>query len=207
MLNNIKITDITKTKKGFNALFSDEQFLFSVDDVVLYRNNIQIGSCFTRQELACISRQSQDAKAVDKAYVLLSSRMHSKKELYDKLLRKFEPESARYAVSKMEELSLVDDAAFAQMKAEYLLNVKKQSFSAIRLKLISLGIDKNIIDSVLLNFELDSQIADISSLLQTKYRSKLSTPEKVVASLLRKGFRYGEIKQAFDNLNINLQEY
>ena len=207
MLNNIKITDITKTKKGFNALFSDEQFLFSVDDVVLYRNNIQIGSCFTRQELACISRQSQDAKAVDKAYVLLTSRMHSKKELYDKLLRKFEPESARYAVNKMEELSLVDDAAFAQMKAEYLLNVKKQSFSAIRLKLISLGIDKNIIDSVLLNFELDSQVADISSLLQTKYRSKLSTPEKVVASLLRKGFRYGEIKQAFDNLNINLQEY
>lgn len=207
MLNNIKITDITKTKKGFNALFSDEQFLFSVDDVVLYRNNIQIGSCFTRQELACISRQSQDAKAVDKAYVLLSSRMHSKKELYDKLLRKFEPESARYAVNKMEELSLVDDAAFAQMKAEYLLNVKKQSISAIRLKLISLGIDKNIIDSVLLNFELDSQVADISSLLQTKYRSKLSTPEKVVASLLRKGFRYGDIKQAFDNLNINLQEY
>lgn len=207
MLNNIKITDITKTKKGFNALFSDEQFLFSVDDVVLYRNNIQIGSCFTRQELACISRQSQDAKAVDKAYMLLSSRMHSKKELYDKLLRKFEPESARYAVNKMEELSLVDDAAFAQMKAEYLLNVKKQSVSAIRLKLISLGIDKNIIDSVLLNFELDSQVADISSLLQTKYRSKLSTPEKVVASLLRKGFRYGEIKQAFDNLNINLQEY
>lgn len=207
MLNNIKITDITKTKKGFNALFSDEQFLFSVDDVVLYRNNIQIGSCFTRQELACISRQSQDAKAVDKAYVLLSSRMHSKKELYDKLLRKFEPESARYAVNKMEELSLVDDAAFAQMKTEYLLNVKKQSVSAIRLKLISLGIDKNIIDSVLLNFELDSQVADVSSLLQTKYRSKLSTPEKVVASLLRKGFRYGEIKQAFDNLNINLQEY
>ena len=85
--------------------------------------------------------------------------------------------------------------------------MKKQSFSAIRLKLVSLGIDKNIIDSVLLNFELDSQVADISSLLQTKYRSKLSTPEKVVASLLRKGFRYGDIKQAFDNLNINLQEY
>lgn len=207
MLNNIKITDITKTKKGFNALFADDEFLFSVDDIVLYRNNIQIGSCFTQQELACISKQSQDTKAVDKAYTLLSTRMHSKKELYDKLLRKFEPENARYAVDKMEELGLVDDAAFAQLKAEYLLNVKKQSLSAVRLKLSSLGIDKDIIDSVLFSFELDNQIDDITRLLQTKYRSKLSAPDKVIASLMRKGFKYGEIRQALDNLNINLQEY
>ena len=133
--------------------------------------------------------------------------MQMPKELYDKLLRKFEPENARYAVDKMEELELIDDFVFAQMKAEYLLNVKKQSLSAIKLKLSSLGIDKDIIDSVLLSFELDNQIDDISSLLQTKYRSKLSQPEKVVASLLRKGFKYGEIKQALNNLNINLQEY
>lgn len=207
MLNNIKITDITRTKKGFNALFAGEEFLFSVDDVVLYKNNIQIGSCFTQQELACISKQSLDAKAVDKAYALLSSRMHSRKELYDKLLRKFEPENARYAVNKMEELGLVDDATFAQMKAEYLLNVKKQSFSAIKMKLAALGIDKDIIDSVLLSFELDNQTDDITRLLQTKYSSKLSQPEKVVASLLRKGFKYGEIKQAMNNLQIDLQEY
>ena len=207
MLNNIKITDITKTKKGFNALFAEDEFLFSVDDVVLYRNNIQIGSCFTQQELACISKQSQDTKAVDKAYTLLSSRMHSKKELYDKLLRKFEPENARYAVDKMEDLGLVNDETFAQMKAEYLLNVKKQSFSAIKMKLASLGIDKDIIDSVLLSFELDNQTDDITRLLQTKYSSKLSQPEKVVASLLRKGFKYGEIKQAMNNLQIDLQEY
>ena len=207
MLNNIKITDITRTKKGFNALFAGEEFLFSVDDVVLYKNNIQIGSCFTQQELACISKQSQDTKAVDKAYALLSSRMHSRKELYDKLLRKFEPENACYAVNKMEELGLVDDATFAQMKAEYLLNVKKQSFSAIKMKLASLGIDKDIIDSVLLSFELDNQTDDITRLLQTKYSSKLSQPEKVVASLLRKGFKYGEIKQAMNNLQIDLQEY
>lgn len=207
MLNNIKITDITRTKKGFNALFADDEFLFSVDDVVLYRNNIQIGSCFTQQELACISKQSLDAKAVDKAYTYLAARMHSGKELYDKLLRKFDAENARYAVDKMKELGLVDDAAFAQAKAEYLLNVKKQSLSAIKVKLSALGIDKYIIDSVLLSFELDNQIDDISRLIQTKYRSRLSSPDKVIASLLRKGFKYGDIKRALNNLNIDLQEY
>lgn len=207
MLNNVKITDIKKTKKGFNALFSDNEFLFSVDDVVLYQNNIQIGSCLSQQELACISKQSQNGKVVDKCYTLLSYRMHSKKELYDKLCKNFDSETANYAVNKMEELGLVDDFQFAQMKAEYLLNVKKYSLSAIKMKLLSLGIDKYTIDSVLLNFKLDNQIDDIVKLLQTKYSQKLSQPQKVIASLIRKGFRYGEIKSAMNILEIDLQEY
>lgn len=207
MLNSVTVTDITKTKKGFNALFAGDEFLFSVDDVVLYQNNIQIGSCLSQQELACITKQSMNAKAVDKCYTLLSFRMHSKKELYDKLCRNFDTDTARYAVDKMEELDLVDDYRFALLKAEYLLNVKKYSFSNIKLKLLSLGVDKNIIESVLLNFRPDNQIEDIVHLLKTKYSSKLSNPQKVIASLMRKGFKYGEIKQAMEQLDINLQEY
>ena len=207
MLNNITITDITKTKKGFNALFAEDEFLFSVDDVVLYQNNIQIGSCLTQQELACIAKQSMNAKAVDKCNTLLATRMHSKKELYDKLCRKFDSDTARYAVDKMTELDLLDDYQFAFLKAEYLLNVKKYSFANIKLKLLSLGVDKDVVESVLLNFGPDNQIEDITRLLETKYSAKLSNPQKVMASLIRKGFKYGEIKQAMEQLEIDLQEY
>ena len=207
MLNNITITDITRTKKGYNALFAGDEFLFSVDDVVLYRNNIHAGSCFSQQELDCISKQSTNAKAVDRCYNYLATRMHSKKELYDKLCRNYDSETARYAVAKMEQLELVNDYTFAQMKADYLLNVKMQSFSAIKAKLASLGVDKDIIDSVLLNIGPEDQTEDIIHLLQTKYSTKLSQPQKVMASLVRKGFRYREIKQAMDYLNIDLQEY
>ncbi len=207
MLNNITITDITRTKKGFNALFAGEEFLFSVDDVVLYRNNIQIGSCFSQQELIGISKQSTNAKAVDKCYTLLSARMHSKKELIDKLRRTFDRETAKYAADKMEELQLIDDRQFAFMKAEYLLNVKKYSFSAVKMKLSSLGVDKDIIESVLLNFGEDNQVEDIVHLLETKYASKLQNPPKVVASLIRKGFKYDEIKQAMDYLDIDFNQY
>ena len=207
MLNNITITDITKTKKGFNDLFAEDEFLFSVDDVVLYQNNIQIGSCLTQQELACIAKQSMNAKAVDRCYTLLATRMHSMKELYDKLCRKFDSDTARYAVDKMAELDLLDDYQFAFLKAEYLLNVKKYSFANIKLKLLSLGVDKDVVESVLLNFGPNNQIEDITRLLETKYSAKLSNPQKVMASLIRKGFKYGEIKQAMEQLEIDLQEY
>ena len=175
--------------------------------MVLYRNNINIGSCFSQQELSCIEKQSTAAKAVDKCYTLLSTRMHSRKELYDKLCRFYDSETARSAVRKMEELELVDDFRFATLKAEYMLNVKKQPFSAIRRKLSSLGVDKDIIDNVILNFGVEDQTEEIIHLLNTKYASKLSQPQKVMASLVRRGFRYSDIKKAMELSDINLQEY
>lgn len=209
MLNNIKITDIRKTKRGYNALFTDEGFLVSVDDMVLQQNNLQIGSCLTQQELNCVIGQGQNARAVDKCYNLLSFRMHGKRELYNKLLKNFDAETAQYAVDKMDDLGLINDTTFAQMKAEYLLNIKKYSLSATRAKLISLGIDKEVINGVLLSFDIDNQIDEIVNIINKKYASKLGQPEKIVAALIRKGFKYGEIRQAMSKIDIDIdvQEY
>lgn len=207
MLNNITITDITKTKKKYNALFSGDEFLFSVDDMVLASNHIEIGSVFTQSRLENISKQSDTAKAVEKCYSFLSVRMHSKKELYDKLCRKFDSSTAVCAVEKMEELGLVDDEKFARLKADYLINVKSGSLTDTRHKLRALGIDRDIIDIVISDFDIDNQIDSIITLLNGKYRYKLDCPQKVVASLMRKGFKFGEIKKAMDILEIDIQEY
>ena len=205
MLNNIKITDITKTKKGFNALFSDEQFLFSVDDVVLYRNNIQIGSCFTRQELACISRQSQDAKAVDKAYVLLSSRMHSKKELYDKLLRKFEPESARYAVNKMEELSLVDDGKTAEQVVSRCIS-KGYGIARAKQALYEKRIPKEYWDDALADYpdQMDAVMEYLRGRLSADSDEKQM--HKAIDALIRRGHSYIVIRKALSQLSFDTDE-
>lgn len=206
MLNNIKITDIRKTKKGHNALFTEDGFLLSVDDMTLRQNNLQIGSCLTQQELNCVIANSLNAKAVDKCYNLLSFRMHGKMELYRKLLKTFDADTAMYAVDKMEQQGFLNDEEFAQLKAEYLLNVKKYSLSNARLKLISLGLDKALVDSVLLNFGIDNQIDEIVNIINKKYQSKLSTPEKIVAALMRKGFKYGEIRRAMSQIDIDIED-
>ena len=114
MLNSIKITDITKTKKGFNALFCDNGFLFSVDDLMLIQEKIEIGSCFTQQELTLLYGKSSTNKAVQKAYNLLSYRSHSRKELQDKLCKNFDSECASAACDKMEELGLINDEEYCK---------------------------------------------------------------------------------------------
>lgn len=204
MSDKVKITDITKTKKGYNALFCDEGFLFSVDDVILAQEKITIGREYDQWQLDSIAKHSSREKAAEKCYDYLSVRMHSKKELTDKLRRKFDKDSARRAVEKMERLGLVDDLRFAMQKAEYLLNVKRMSLRRTRAKLSCLGIDKGTVDSVLSSFGIDDQVEDISALLQGKYASKLGQPQKVAASLMRKGFRYSDIKKAMEMMEIDI---
>lgn len=175
--------------------------------MLLHSENITIGSCFSQQELDCISRKSQTGRAIEKAYNLLSFRMHSQKELYDKLMKTFDEDCSRKAVEKMRLQGFVDDEKFALMKAEYLFKVKKSSLFAVQMKLQSLGIDKAIINNVLLSFDIEDQQQDIIQLLQTKYSQKLAYPQKVAASLMRKGFKYNDIRKAFESLEIDIQEY
>lgn len=205
--NTVTITDIRRTKKGHNALFSRRGFLFSVDDLELEHSDLHIGSCLTQQELSCVAARSENSKAVEKCYTLLSYRPHGKRELYNKLLKYFDGDTARYAVDKMEELSLIDDEAFAAAKAEYLLCTKGASLAAVRAKLLSLGIDREVTDRVLSRFGIDSQVEEIVNLINKKYASKLSRPDKVAASLQRKGFKPGEIRRAMRQIDIEIQEY
>ncbi|MEG1050230.1 MAG: RecX family transcriptional regulator [Oscillospiraceae bacterium] len=206
MLNSVEITDITKTKKGYNALFSEGEFLFSVDDMLLAQQKIKIGSCFSQQELTFILEKSETSRAVQKAYNLLSFRPHSQKELSDKLTKTFDRETSQKAVEKMVELGLVNDEEYCTAKAEYLINVKKTSLAHTRLKLLSLGIDKDIIEDCLQFYDRQTQEESLDRLLQTKYQSKLSNPDKVIQSLMRKGFGYSEIKAALNRLEIETEE-
>lgn len=206
MLNSIKITDITKTKKGYNALFCENGFLFSVDDLMLVQQKIQIGSCFTGQELSLIYEKSNTNKAVQKAYNLLSFRSHSKKELYTKLCKSFDSDCAMAACDKMENLGLINDDEFCRAKAEYLINVKKCSLRETKLKLLTLGINKDIIESCIENYDNDTQAENLQHLLQTKYRNKLNNPQKVFSSLMRKGYSYYDIKSAMRNLEIEIED-
>ena len=173
---------------------------------MLIQEKIEIGSCFTQQELTLLYGKSSTNKAVQKGYNLLSYRSHSRKELYDKLCKNFDSECAAAACDKMEELGLINDEEYCKAKAEYLITVKKCSLGETRLKLLTLGINKDIIESCIENYSEDTQADNLLHLLQTKYRTKLSQPDKVIASLMRKGFRYSEIRSALKSLNIETED-
>lgn len=144
-------------------------------------------------------------KAVDKCYDLLSRRDHSVKELRQKLIRTVDEHSAEKAINKMIEYGYLDDENYAQKLLDYLVNSKNMSKSFIKQEMYKRGVPAEIINNILNDVEIDN-VSSIVELLNKKYKNKLNAEngyDKVIASLMRKGFSYSDVKSAFEEIEID----
>ena len=107
----------------------------------------------------------------------------------------------------MQELGLVNDAAYAQRSAERLLGEQGVSLRMAKQKLLQKGVDRTLIDAALENTAYDGAAAALA-LLQKKYAGKIGTPEDVrrtYQALARRGFTHAEIKQALKQMKEDLE--
>lgn len=144
-------------------------------------------------------------KALNKCADLLSRREHSVKELKMKLLRTVDEASADKALKRYAEAGYLDDEHFCVSLVDYLFNTKKYSVIHIRQECFKRGIDRETVENVLADFEIDN-VETIVALIETKYSSKLETEnglKKVIAALQRKGFAYSDIKSALCRMELN----
>lgn len=193
----VRIDHISQTKKGRIALFAEEGFLFSVDSETFVKYNIGAGIELTDAEMDELLAASDLRRCKDKALLFLSLRAYGSCELYEKLCRDFDPETAAAAVAQMQGLGLLDDAAFAVRRAEYLQKQKK-SKKEIAQKLCQLGLDREDIDAALDALPEEGDAEALRRLIEGPYAAKLEAgqTEKVKAALLRRGFSYGQIERA-----------
>ena len=135
------------------------------------------------------------AKAID----LLSRRDHSEKELEDKLRsRGGEEGDVAEVLSSLRGIGLLDDRRFAR---SFLLFRAGKAWGPRRYQqeLRARGIGKELIDEVLAELRDDDDLPDsdekLLGLVQRELRRGKDT-QKVVASFVRRGFGYAEIKSA-----------
>ena len=192
-METLTIETISVTKRGRYALFAGGQFLFSVDEETLVREKLREGLTLTLPRLEELRQKSETRKACDKALEYLSLRDHASGELYQKLCRKFGPQSSAAALAKMQELELVDDAAFALHRARYLMNQHK-SRNQIAQALAQKGIERQTVARVLEQLweeeNSDPEQEALEYLIQKSYREKLAQgkTQQVAAALCRRGF-------------------
>ncbi|MEF9976178.1 MAG: RecX family transcriptional regulator [Oscillospiraceae bacterium] len=200
------ITRISKTKQGRFALFTYDEFLFSVDGETLLRNDIKEDIVLSDSELAVLKSEGDTRKAKDKALQYLSLRDYASKELYDKLCLKFDEETAAVAVAEMCRLDLIDDAAFAVHRAKYLVGQRKSRREIQRI-LSQKGICREDIETALCEID-GSDISAIAAIIEKSYLSKLQNGEgdKVIAALMRRGFAYREVKTAIEKYTDNYND-
>lgn len=180
-------------------LLLDEEYIITTDSDLWAENYIADGTDISEEEWEELVLKINYKKAFNKCVDLLSRRDHSVKELRDKLLRTVDEISADKAIEKFTELGYLDDEKFAVQLAEHLFKTKNFSSNHVRQELYKRGIDRNIIDSIIEDNEVDP-IDSIINVINKKYLNKLSAEggkEKVISALMLKGFKYSEIKTAF----------
>lgn len=178
----------------------DDEYQITTDVDFWAENYIKDGTHITEEQWNELVTAINYKKAVNKCYDLLSRRDHSVKELRDKLLRTVDEASADKAIDKMMELGYLDDERYADILLNHLVNEKRMSKSFIKQEMYKRGLSADIIARTLDDAEIDNS-SSCAELILTKYKNKLNIEggkEKVIASLMRKGFSYYDIKSAFD---------
>ena len=149
--------------------------------------------------------QLQRAKA--RCLWYLERQDYTARALAGKLYGQVEPEYIAAAVERIQELGLVNDAAYAQRSAERLLGEQGVSLRMAKQKLLQKGVDRTLIDAALENTAYDGAAAALA-LLQKKYAGKIGTPEDVrrtYQALARRGFTHAELKQALKQMKEDLE--
>jgi regulatory protein len=136
-------------------------------------------------------------RCLDKAFLLLSIRMQTEHELWEKLGKRSEKTDIYRVVLRLKELGYVDDTKFANLWVESRSNSRGPNL--LRTELIKKGIKKDVIDSSLASFDKELQIQAAVHAIQSKDKPNLTPDErfKKLGSLLaRRGFSYDVIKKA-----------
>ena len=193
------ITAIEPRRKAMSALFIDGEFVMNLDTQALLENRFDVGREIDDGELKEMIELSNERRAKEKALWLISYRDHSKKELTDKLRRSFDGESAEKAADRMEELGLINDEAFARRYAQTLINQKMLSPRAVAAELNRKGIDRDTIDSILDETDVDCR-ANIRAVIEKKYKNinDEKIKRRAAAALQRMGYGWDDIRAVFE---------
>ncbi|HZK21128.1 MAG TPA: regulatory protein RecX [Oscillospiraceae bacterium] len=202
---------IVTTKKGnFDKIhiYIDGEYCLTVYDTYFYESGISDGDTIDEDKLACLKGEASFRRAYESALRMIAARAHSKKEVYMKLSRNHDNQSIDRVLEKLEEKGYIDDYDYANQRFIYLYNRKKWGERRIRQELKSKGVDSEIIDTVIKKGIDNDPVSRIIMLIDTKH-SKSLTDEKgkrrVYSALLRMGYDNWDIRKAFSEYELNLQ--
>lgn len=137
----------------------------------------------------------------------LAQKNHSSFELEKRLKACLVSESTiKRIIAEFVQAGYIDDDAWVGQFIKYLLG-RKHGPAVIRQKLLLKGIDRNKADSIVAGLNTRDSLESVLKLLNSKYKNRnfreFKEKQKVIGALMRKGFDFDLINQAFSVLGIN----
>ncbi len=200
------ITAIEERKKSMSALFIDGEYAVSIDTVTLISSGKKVGSEISDEELYDLIENSNISRAKEKALYLIEYRQRSRKEIEDKLIPLFGEKASEAAIERLEQLGLVDDESYAREYARSIIEVKKLSGKRALFELVKKGIDKDLAEEILEEYEVDT-VQQIIDVINKKYFRSLDDEKglkRTINGLRTMGYSWDDIKQAMYELDVEI---
>lgn len=171
---------------------------YKIDTATLQNEGIKEGMDIPFERFVEINHLSNCNRAYEKALYLLDYRDRTYVEIKRKLQESYPPEAVEYALLKVQELGLIDDENFARRFAGEMINFKNYGKKRVESELYRRGVERDIIEKVLEEFEINNE-EKILEILRKKYYplpEEKKEISKIVNALMRQGYSYGDIKNA-----------
>ncbi|WP_456276730.1 recombination regulator RecX [Bacillus sp. AK128] len=202
-----KITTQKKRKDRYNIFLDDgagERYAFSVHEDVLITHSLQKGKEVDEFDLEEISFSDDVTKAFQQSLVFLSYRMRATLEVIQNLKEKEYPDAViQEVIHKLTSLKYLNDEEFGIAYVNTNAKVSLKGPIVLKQELGQKGISAGIIDLVLSQYTMEDQIEFAKKYAEKTYRKTSSSSEKMqkqkmMDSLIRKGFTQGVIRMVLD---------
>ncbi len=193
------ITDLKPQRRAsYINVMVDGEFVCGLSDFQVAARGLHVGDELSAEDIESLKTQSIEAKAYASSLRYLSYRIRSTGELSDYLRKKeFSSSVIQSIIKKLTDEKYLDDEDFTNRWIRMRMD-QNRSLATIRVELMKKNINSSTIQEALAHIGGEETKSQIARLVQKK-RQQYPAPEKLIQYLLRKGFRYSDIKQVLED--------
>ena len=192
----ISAVEPQKRKKDRYNIYAGGEYLCSLDAQSLVVFGIKEGAQIDIEKLKNAVEADNTQYAFDSAVNLLSFKMRTKKEIYNKLLdKKIDEDAVEKAIKKLEDYGYINDEEYAVLFVQSAVSEARYGKKVVEYKLKQKGISDDIIDKTMLIFNQDEERGIASKhywTLKEKYKKEepMKRKSKIYSNMARRGFSY-----------------
>jgi len=204
-----KITDIRPQKKSSKrrSIFVNNEFLCGVDEEIVVILGLKVNQEVDKRKIKEVLHKEEIKRAKDYAFKLLSYRPRSIKEIWNRLKKKdYSSKVILEVIKSLKRLKFLNDREFARMWVESRIKTRPMGRHRLEQELNQKGIDRDLIEKTLSDYEEEEEIELAKELTQRKlkrsYRNldEVTTKRRLYSFLQRRGFSYDIIQEVLRKL-------
>jgi regulatory protein len=204
-VNPMKITAVEKIKdKPMLRVFVDERYAFTIPQEDYIIQHLYEEMEFTEEQLEHIKRNVLIRAARQQAIRYLTMKDRTQWELQKKLTEAgYDDEVAQAAIEELKTIGYLDDARYALKYLSERSRMKSLSRKALRYELERKGVDRDIIEASLREFEVDDEEVALRAARKKFGKYDLKDPKtekKVLSFLFHRGFSGEVARKVFERL-------